>query len=139
MIGPHEGKELELMLQGRKPLALFMGLPEEENREDIFPEQKFLPYVENGTFKRISEHILVKKDGSTIRLVFFSPPEGEWRARTIIWVKHQILGAFRKFEQHDDVLIGRLLGYSEEDIEHFLHHQASTLKLYLHSQSTDSL
>ena len=25
-IGPHEGKELELMLAGEKPLALYLGL-----------------------------------------------------------------------------------------------------------------
>jgi hypothetical protein len=39
MIGPHEGKELELMLAGKKHLAAF---------GDIIPEKKFPPYVENG-------------------------------------------------------------------------------------------
>ena len=48
----HTGRELELMLLGRKPLALFYEeigfLPDEE----IIPEVSFRPFVESGQFVR---------------------------------------------------------------------------------------
>ena len=41
MLGPHEGRELELLLSGEKPIAFFYeGLPDE-----------FLPYLESGILK----------------------------------------------------------------------------------------
>ena len=40
ILGPHEGKELELMLRGEKQVALF-------NQELGIPDA-FLPYLEQG-------------------------------------------------------------------------------------------
>src|SRR3546814_12082269 len=48
-VGPHEGRELELMLAGGKPLAMFgdgVGSTHE------FPEIDFAPFVAEGTFVR---------------------------------------------------------------------------------------
>ena len=46
-IGPHEGRELELMLSGRKPLALFYAI---ESEIWILPEEQFDRHVEMGKF-----------------------------------------------------------------------------------------
>lgn len=43
IIGPHEGKELDLMLKGLKNLALFYT--------DYNIPYGFIPYLENGFFK----------------------------------------------------------------------------------------
>ncbi len=45
MIGPHEGEELELMLAGKKHLAIFHdAIPEDGYiSEDIIPEQALAP------------------------------------------------------------------------------------------------
>lgn len=48
MIGPHEGKELDLMLSGEKHLAAFVMIADEEPDERIIPEQAFNKPVQNG-------------------------------------------------------------------------------------------
>ena len=51
ILGPHEGKELELMLRGEKQVALF-------NQELGIPDA-FLPYLEQGMLhsKTVQRHI----------------------------------------------------------------------------------
>ena len=44
-VGPHEGKELDLMLAGTKPLALFSDAVEGASS---FPEADFVPHVAAG-------------------------------------------------------------------------------------------
>lgn len=49
-VGPHELRELELMLAGTKPAAMF---GEAVQFRDIIPEDDFAPYVASGrTLKR---------------------------------------------------------------------------------------
>jgi hypothetical protein len=57
MIGPHQGKELELMLAGKKHLAVFCEAVVEgvEISEEIIPENAFSPYVTNGQIERFSQ------------------------------------------------------------------------------------
>ena len=45
LIGPHEGRELELMLAGKKPLALFSAPTFEA---ETLPIKDFAPYVDDG-------------------------------------------------------------------------------------------
>jgi len=46
-IGPHDDRELELMLAGRKPLAMFTEvLPLESG---LIPEADFAPHVASGS------------------------------------------------------------------------------------------
>ena len=46
----HTNRELELMLEKGKPLAHFSDAYPGEPNEEIFPEQAFARYVENGRF-----------------------------------------------------------------------------------------
>jgi hypothetical protein len=119
MLGPHEGRELELLLSGEKPIAFFYeGIPDE-----------FLPYLESGILKsrtkatttRIPniqmENILIYKDVaieqvdeliSVIELSLNQPKAG--------------------FVPELERRIGQLLGYREEDIEFYLQHLSRNKK-----------
>ena len=48
----HTNRELELMLDGRKPLAVFYAGTEELPNEDLVPEKHFESYVVQGKFIR---------------------------------------------------------------------------------------
>lgn len=123
MIGPHEGKELELMLAGEKKLAVFHdALPPDgaEIPEEIIPEKAFAPYVAEGAMTRIAEDIRAQKTGDTIRYVCFTLPGEEWRARTFLWMRRQTFSGRRPADKTDDIFTGRLLGYDESDIEKFI-------------------
>lgn len=48
----HTGRELELMLAGTKPLAVFFDQYPDEPCEKIIPENAFRPHVEAGKFEQ---------------------------------------------------------------------------------------
>lgn len=126
MIGPHEGQELELMLAGKKRLAAFSDVIPEDGHisEIIIPEQKFKPYVDTGLIHRYSEdHLLT--DGHILRHVCFTVLGEEWRARAYIFIRKKLHSKEVDYTDSIDRLIGFLLDYSKEDIEHFLHHTHS--------------
>jgi hypothetical protein len=125
MIGPHEGRELELMLSGQKKLAVFHDIiiPGQNIPEGIIPEQAFFPYVQAGTIIRTEEKITNKKTGDIIQNVLFTLPGEEWRASTILWIKRDVFQNQKRFDEAYDIIIGRLLGYTEDEISAFLFHQ----------------
>lgn len=122
MIGPHEGKELELMLAGKKPLAAFGDIIPEDGiiAEEIIPEKAFASYVEEGRFIRISEDVSDPLESYTMRYVCFTQPDQEWRAHTFINLRKAMRLREIPNDNHMDVMIGRILGYNEEDIEEFI-------------------
>ena len=121
MIGPHEGKELELMLLGEKPMAIFHDyVPDSgEIEEYIVPEKAFAPYVMQGRFVRFEREFLSLKNGSLIRYVCFTQPSETWRAEFFLWLKSEFYSAHIKHDVSHDILVGKLLGYSDEDISDF--------------------
>lgn len=120
MIGPHEGKELELMLAGKKHLAVFYDslLPDVPIPEEVIPEQKFSLYVENGKIKRFSEDLFTKK--GIVKYVCFTTSGEEWRASAFLWAKKEGFSHRRPFDEAYEYFIGRLLGYEEKDILYFI-------------------
>lgn len=122
MIGPHEGKELKLMLKGEKSLSLFYDVVSEEGGtcEDIIPEKEFSSYVDNGTFLRFSQDIFDPKNDYFIRYVLFTLPNEAWRAEFVLWLKSERFAGRLGHDPAHDQLIGQLLGYQEQDIEDFL-------------------
>jgi hypothetical protein len=126
MIGPHEGKELELMLAGEKEFALFFDIvkPSYQIPESVIPEQSFAPHVKANTIVRITRD-LVTKDKKAIRYVCFTLPDNEWRAYTFLWAKQEILSGNRPADDAYEYLVGRLLGYEEVDIKDFLDNKKS--------------
>ena len=99
-IAPHDGQELELMLTGKKHIAML---------ECVYEE--FEPYVQQGRFKHIAHdeytHIIYTPDYEQEAQEFIKLI-GEARAR----------GFVADLERK----IGRALGYSEQDIEVYLRH-----------------
>lgn len=122
MIGPHQGKELELMLSGKKHLALFYDVftDGKENNEDIIPEEAFKPYVDSGTIIRQSHDLRAAKDGTIITYVCFTLPGHEWRADALFWITQETIGNGRPYDDAYETMTGRLLDYDEEDIRDFI-------------------
>ncbi|MBT3305042.1 MAG: hypothetical protein HN377_01015 [Alphaproteobacteria bacterium] len=116
--GPHEGRELELMLTGEKPLALFYDtIPE----CGVIPEQAFAPYVKSGKVVS-SERIFQSPQESvpSVRVVFYARLEEAWRMDDALKIMEKALFQHGRPNDDDDAQLGRLLGYSEEDIRQFL-------------------
>ena len=122
MIGPHEGKELELMLSGDKKLAVFHDtLPDDGViSEDIIPEEKFAPYVADGNIKRLSRDIPNMRKGGALRFVCFTLPDEEWRAEFFLWYKSGFLRGDLQYHPAQERIIGALLGYAQSDIEDYI-------------------
>jgi len=80
-IGPHEGRELELMLSGSKPLSVFViENPDPDWTE--FPEEQFDEQVALGNLLKIErvKQVAVPAGGViNIRTVYYSLPKEEWR------------------------------------------------------------
>ena len=69
----HTGAELELMLQGKKPLATFCDFFASSFNEAIIPEQAFAPHVDSGRFvKRVS---VVGELPNQLRRVLYALPQ----------------------------------------------------------------
>ncbi len=109
------------MLKGEKPLSLFYDVVSEEGStcEDIIPEKEFSSYVDNGTFLRFSQDIFDSKKDYFIRYVLFTLPNEAWRAEFVLWLKSERFAGRLDHNPAHDHLIGKLLGYQEQDIEDF--------------------
>lgn len=117
----HTNRELELMLAGTKPLAMFAEelscLPDEE----IIPEEKFSQYVKAGRIIR-SETVLPgpysQKLGrvTNIKHVLFAVKGEEWRIRAMITLKEQQLKTYQ-WNETCERFESALLGYTEEEID----------------------
>jgi len=117
----HTNRELELMLEGKKPLSIFCEelslLPDEE----FIPENKFSPYVITGDF--IRDEILIKGPFSSklgrdtqIKYVLFALKDEEWRINAMMLLKEQHSKAL-KWNETCERVESALLGYNEEEID----------------------
>lgn len=111
-LGPHEGQELELLLSGHKPIALFY---------DLLPTE-FLKHLEQGTLTMLSKDIetslpipfsimLIYKDASLADL-----------NELVMCIEKSLTETQFKERLGLDRRIGQLLGYSPQDIEFYIQH-----------------
>ena len=118
--GPHEGNELELMMQGKKPLAMLELRRESPEKQEIWD-------------KLIRSGRVVHQQGETLSPLnprspnrsgrwltdFLALPDEAWRMDKLQAVYDEIERTKTMTDdQHVDV--GNLLGYSPEDIKAFL-------------------
>lgn len=131
----HTGRELELMLAGKKPLAMFYAEIGELPHEELIPEERFAPYVNSGEFVR-GETILegayhpIWKRNVKVKYVFFALKNEAWRIPAMMLVRTTQL----KTTAPDitcERLTGTLLGYTEAEIDA---HCAEFLKKYAEIQ-----
>lgn len=110
VIGPHQNKELELMLNGTKPAALISS-----NKELI----NFKPYIKNKQLS-LAEKIPYR-DTKMYSYVITLPGE-EWRGKeihdTLLGMRGVKPMSIESIPYHKK--LGELLGYSDDDIEHFI-------------------
>ena len=67
----HTGRELQLMLEGRKPLAMFYAGTDELPWEELIPEHAFAPHVANVTRRdgRSNHHSCRRAYSCEVRLL----------------------------------------------------------------------
>lgn len=101
--GPQEGKYLNLMLRGMKPVSV-LDLPQEK--------KLFMPYIKKGIF--VLAAIQKHTDGETWAVTI---PGEEWRGK-------KVLELFAKLNDPNDRVmhskIGTLLGIPKESIKYFI-------------------
>jgi len=121
-IGPHEGRELELMLSGSKPLSVFViENPDPDWTE--FPEEQFDEQVALGNLlkiERVKQVALPAGGVINIRTVYYSLPKEEWRIHAFMFIEglYEELGS--GYRPDLEQVTGRLLGYEPADIDFFL-------------------
>lgn len=114
-VGPHEGRELELMLAGQKPLAMFYDvIPASFD----LPEADFAPHVASGRIVMREEIYTSVRTGDTSRYLYYALPSEAWRMNAM----HRLQFAFHAGQRTTEAVeieIGRLLGYADADIQMF--------------------
>jgi hypothetical protein len=119
--GPHEGRELELMVSKAKPLAMFVEpLPAEH---EFFDEEKFDALVEQQALvKKVRIESVITPAGANgqVRRVLYAQASQAWRISAMLFIHdtYDSLGA--GFRPDFERIIGRLLGYDPDHIERFI-------------------
>ena len=116
-IGPHEGRELELMLAGVKPLAKFADVV---GSEALWPEDDFAPHVAAGRIV-MQEYFSCSADGRhDIRHLYYALPGEVWRIAKVHALDLKSYdGGWNDEAVADSMETGRLLGYSEDEVRRF--------------------
>ena len=117
LIGPHSDRELELMLVGTKPMALFSDAV---HVSDYFPDADFAPHVETGKIIRVEE--IIPDEPYAMRYRFFALPGEEWRIEEALILCRNLRAGTVKDHGAESARMGELLGYRAEDIEAFIEH-----------------
>ena len=117
----HTNRELELMLAGKKPLAMFSEeisfLPDEE----FIPEERFSAYVKTGEFVRgetlVAGPYSEKLDRETeIKYVFFALKDEAWRIDAMAILVEQ-WAKTNEWNETCERIESALLGYTDEEID----------------------
>ncbi len=117
-VGPHEARELALMLAGKKPLAYFSELT---RAELDWPDDGFAPYVAAGRIvKREYRHLeTISGAPEEIRSLYYALPGEEWRIERAH--RNRLRGYRTRDETEDDAReMGQLLGYSTTEVAAYL-------------------
>lgn len=113
-LGPHEGKELALMLQNNKPLAYFYT--------DCEIPEEFEPYLKNGRLhcKTIKSEVFVEGQKHEFHKYIISHAPNSPDALRLAEVLEQShkLGWQEDLERET----AKLLGYAQQDIDHYIEH-----------------
>lgn len=116
----HTNRELELMLEGQKPLAVFYAELSELPNEELIPIERFQPYVARGDFvqdEAIFDGPLSASLGrdTKIKYVLYAVKGHEWRIPAYLLVK--TVGHRTGHNESLERLESALLGYSQEEID----------------------
>lgn len=113
-VGPHEGRELELMLRGEKPLT-YLTEPLDSPYQP--PYDDFEPYVKSGKFIKFEYYVFPPGDDVATRRVFYSLVGEEWRIfEANELAKRDWNATSAGLDIPSEERFGELLGYSRDDI-----------------------
>ena len=116
LIGPHVGRELELMLANQKPMAKFYT----ENGMDLkYCGIEFELYVTVGRFVKFTTAATFP----AVERIWYCQPGEQWRAKLDILINEKINDRtiWKDFSSIDLTRIdGFLLGYSKTCVEDFV-------------------
>ncbi|MCP9230602.1 hemin receptor [Mesorhizobium sp. LMG 17147] len=121
-VGPHNGRELEMMLQGEKPMALFAAEPGMDAGD--IGDALFKPFVDDGHILKFS----YIDPGTSVEERRYCLPTEEWRCKLSLLISQMCRDgeAFDVFTRNDLArLEGTLLGYPKDSIEAFISHAGS--------------
>jgi len=121
----HEGRELELMIAGKKPLAMFYERAGRNSDVALIPEADFDPYVKAGRFCKDEFEIEGAVDPRTdrpvkTRYVLYALKEEQWRIPAMIMVKQTMRRTKNRPDEGIDRMIGSLLGYTCEQNDEYI-------------------
>jgi hypothetical protein len=129
-VGPHEGRELELMLAAKKHLSMFsfeVGIERE-----IFPERQFDLHVAEGLFVkdvRVEKFILEGIENSMQSILYATVSEA-WRISAMRMIQDIYYSMGPGWRPDLERVIGSLLGYDRNDVELFVERLASRGKIF---------
>ena len=113
----HTGRELELMLAGRKPLAAFCVEADALPCEELIPEDAFSPFVQSKQMQRQDFDLQSNTPSGapvTLRLVMYALPGEEWRMSVMLKLM-QALHSGGGWNETCERVEGSLLGYSDAE------------------------
>jgi hypothetical protein len=119
-LGPHEGRELELMRSGVKPLSMFTeDVPSEY---EIFDEKEFDRLVEQKTLLKgeRTETISTRNGVYKLRRVLYAQESQGWRIPAMFLVNDVYRSLIPGFRPDLERMTGLLLGYDRADIEMYI-------------------
>jgi hypothetical protein len=127
----HTNRELELMLLGCKPLAMFYAYVSELPDERLIPEEAFFPHVKSGQFLReeivYEDYVQQLKCNEQIKYVFFALPQEAWRIKAMLLLKHSFRKSSYAWNETLERIESALLGYTDDEIDAWCN-KASTLQ-----------
>jgi hypothetical protein len=119
--GPHEDRELELMLSGKKHLSLFTL--EQGIEREVFLERQFDLRVAEGLFikdVRIVHYVSADGEEIAMRSVLYATVGEAWRIPAMRMVQDVYSSMGPGWRPDLERVIGSLLGYDRNDVELFI-------------------
>lgn len=121
----HDGKELDLMLSGQKPLSLFYDNPDNSLKRSVSAEEIFDRYVDSGVFTKGELTLSGSIDPRTgrdakIRFIIYAAKGDEWRIPAMILVLQTMQCTTIKPDEGLNRLIGSLLGYTDDQNNEYI-------------------
>lgn len=113
----HTGRELQLMLEGRKPLAMFYAFNDELPWEELVPDEAFAPHVDAGRMSREEIDIETTTPAGAptlLKYVFYALRGQEWRIQ-LMGVMVRALRSGGGWNETCERVQGTLLGYTPEE------------------------
>jgi hypothetical protein len=129
-VGPHEGRELELMLAGKKPLSMFVHAVGIER--EFFPERQFDLHVAEGLFVKdvhIENDVAIEDESCNLRTVLYATASEAWRIPAMLMIRDIYYSMGAGWRPDLERVTGSLLGYDRNDVELFIERLANKGKI----------